>query len=157
MQRFILLAAALLTPVVVWAHAGHSDDPIKARRAYFTLIGANMGALGEMAKGKHEYSADAAQLHADNLAALAAYQANVHFPDGTSNKDHPGKTRARREIWDGSGALSGKFSDAWEDFAETVDALVEAADKGRAEMAGALSDIGATCKGCHDDFRAKDF
>ena len=156
MRNVFLIAVALLTPAIVWAHAGHSDDPIKARRTYFTLIGANMGALGAMAKGKAPYDADLARTHAGNLVHLVNYNPSVHFPKGTSNKDRPGKTRARPTIWLGDG-YDPEFLAIGEEFFAAAKQLRRQSNKGLDALRAALSDVGKTCKACHDDYRAKDF
>ena len=157
MQRIAVLAVALLTPVIVAAHSGHSDEPIKARRAYFTLIGANMGALGRMAKGEIDYNPDIAAIHARNLGGLLSYNIAVHFPEGTSQKDHPGKTRALQTIWEGDEQFNPAFIQKGEEFYAAINALGSETSLGRDALRSALSRAGATCKGCHDDFRAKDF
>ncbi len=153
MGKWAFLAALVLAPVWVAAHSDHDKDAIEARRAYFKLIGANMAELGAMAKGEVAYDAETAALHAGNLAALASYNAAPHFPEGTSNRDQPGKTRALIDIW-----LDGPdFGVKWQAFTGAVDLLQTQADRGRDPMAAAVGKLGGTCKGCHDTFRAKDF
>ena len=157
MPRFAILAAILLCPLFASAHDGHADDPIKARRAYFTLIGTNMGVLGAMAREKMPYDSAMAERHAQNLAALTRYDASVHFPAGTSNRDHPGKTRALPAIWQGEGGYNPDFLARDDAFVDAVAEMQDQAGQGRVELAVTLGFVGRTCKGCHDDFRAKDF
>ena len=157
MHRFAIIAVILLSPLLASAHVGHSDDPIKARRAYFTLIGTNMAVLGAIAKSEESDLPTAADTYARNLGALMSYDATLHFLEGTSNEDHPGKTRALPAIWEGEGRVSDTFLKRWNVMSEAVSALKEEAGKGRAALGAALAKVGGTCKGCHDDFRAKDF
>ena len=47
----------------------------------------------------------------------------------------------------------------WRRFADAVRyvaALEPAAGAGQKELAAAVGKVGATCKSCHDDYRAKD-
>ena len=155
MRRILLATAALASLAGGYAAVAQStDDPaIKARRAYFTLLGANVGPLAAMAKGEIEYDAAAAELHAGNLSQLTAYAVTPHFPAGTANADKPGETRALPEIWSD---LDG-FMEKYEDLVMQVDALQSVAGAGRGELGGALGQLGGTCKACHDDYRAADF
>ena len=148
---------ALATLVVVLtalpAAADPIDDSIKQRRAYFTLLGANIGPLGAMAKGEMEYDATQAQLHADNLGQMAGYNPLPHLPQGSSNADRAGKTRALPAIWSNLDGFKAKFTD----FSNAVANIKAEAGKGREALGPAVGKLGGTCKACHDDYRAKDF
>jgi cytochrome c556 len=73
------------------------------------------------------------------------------FPEGTDAM--AGETNALMEVWDEPDA----FADAVAEFEETSLALVEAAESGdKRQLAAAVKDVGASCKGCHDDFRRDD-
>lgn len=150
-MRFVVMAALALVPLM--ATAGPAEDTVKARRAYFSLVGANMGALAGMAKGEVEYDAATAEAHAKNMALLASYNGAHLFMAGTSNEDVLGETRALPKIWTDIDGFRAKFGD----FAKAVDALQSQAGAGRAALGPALGQLGGTCKGCHDNYRAKDF
>ena len=156
-MRLALIAAAALSlsPMLaaVPALADAADDAVKARRAYFTLLGANMGPLAAMAKGDVEYSAETAALHAANLGALSTMTIAPHFPEGTSKEDRFGDTRALPNIWSDFSGFAGKA----QGMAEAVAALQTVAAAGRAELGGGVQKVGAACKACHDDYRAQDF
>ncbi len=154
-MRSLLLAAAVsaaaLTGVV--AAADPLDDAVKARRGYFTLLGANMGPLAAMAKGEMEYSAEVAETHASNLLALATYNPAPHFPAGTANEERTGDTRALPAIWTDLEGFLAKY----QAFTKAVADMQSPAVAGRAELGQAIGQVGGTCKACHDDYRAKDF
>lgn len=152
-MRPVLIALAVALPVVALAHADHHEDAVKARQSYFTLLGANIGPLAAMAKGEVDYDEALARLHARNLLTLAGYNAIPHFPQGTSKTDLPGKTRALPAIWETPDALASKFKD----FNQAAVRLHEVAGNGAGALGPAVRDVGATCKACHDDYRAKDF
>jgi cytochrome c556 len=154
-MRSLLLAAAMSTAALAGATAVADplDDAIKARRGYFTLLGANVGPLAAMAKGEMDYSAETAELHASNLLAMATYNPVPHFPAGSSNDDKTGDTRALPVIWSD---LEG-FLEKYNDMTQAIADLQSPAVAGRAELGQALGKVGGTCKACHDDYRAKDF
>jgi len=152
-MRVTIIAALIIAPSLAVAHADHHEDVAKARLAFFTLFGANIGPLAKMAKGEIEYDAERAALHARNFAALSAYDPSLHFEPGTSNADIPGKTRALPAIWEDRAGFGEKLAA----FGDAVDNLVEVARSGRAALGGGVRQLGGSCKGCHDDFRAKDF
>ncbi len=151
-MRFVL-ATLLVVLAAVPAAADPTDDAIKARRGFFTLLGANIGPLGAMAKGEMEYDAAQAQLHADNLGQMAGYNPLPHFPAGSANADRAGKTRALPKIWSDLDDFQTKFTD----FTSAVTNIKAEAGKGREALGPAVGKLGGTCKACHDNYRAKDF
>lgn len=156
-MRYLFLLAAVATPLTFAAldatADGHGEDVVKARRAYFKLIGSNMGPLGAMAKGNVEYSAETAQLHAGNLLTMNGYNAAPHFAAGTSNADLPGKTRLLPKAFED---FDGMLAD-YNDYKAAVEGLAAVAGDGLDALRPAVGKLGGTCKACHDDYRAKDF
>lgn len=150
-MRKIIFAAAALAIVAAPALAGPKEDAVAARQGHYKLLGANMGPLAAMAKGEVEYDAKKAQLHADNLSTLSKNNIGFLFIPGTSSSDMPGVTRAKAGIWENFpavGAAGGKMVAA-------IANLQAEAGKGRGQLGKALGATGATCKGCHDEFREK--
>ena len=117
------------------------------------MLGVEIGPLGAMAKGEVDYDAATAQAHADDIAALAGYSVGDLFLEGTSQDDRVGDTRALPAIW----ANLSDFQAKAQDFAAAAEALKAAAGQGRAALGPAVGQMGATCKACHDDYRAKEF
>ncbi len=152
-MRLALIAAAALSLSPMVAAADAADDAVKARRAYFTLMGANIGPLAAMAKGDVAYDAATAELHAANLGALGSMTIAPHFPAGTSKADRDGDTRALPAIWSDFDGFAAKA----QGFAEAAAALQQVAGDGRAALGGGVQQVGASCKACHDDYRAQDF
>lgn len=156
-MRHFLMIAALTAPLAYTAHDamadGHGEKVVEARRAYFKLIGANMGPLGAMAKGNVEYSAETATLHAGNLLTITKYNAAPHFAAGTSNADLPGKTRLLPAAFSDFDGMMAKYKE----FVAAVEGLNAVAGNGLDALRPAVGNLGGTCKGCHDDYRAKDF
>jgi cytochrome c556 len=153
MRLLATLALCAAAAVPTFAAADMADSAIKARRGYMQLIGYNFGPLAAMAKGDLEYDAAAAEAYAANLSALSFYDIPNLFPEGSSNADKPGDTRALPALWsdmDGVGRQIVTFKAA-------IAAISEQAGQGRAALGPAVAELGKTCGACHDDYRARDF
>lgn len=131
---------------------GPHDKAIKARQATMLLNDYYLGMLFDMVKGKRDYDAELATEAANNLAALVGLGQSTLWPEG-SDKASPGApTRAMAEIWTTYPAITEKA----EALAPAVAELVPVAGDGVDALKGAVGDVGAACKGCHDDFRAEE-
>jgi len=152
MRKALLLTAALAV-LPAASFAADLEEIVEARQGYYSLLGANMAALVSMVKGETEYDGAAAQTYADNMKTLTQYNVGHLFAPGTSKDDMPGKTRALAKIWeDGAGVQEKGMA-----FVNAVENLDAKAGLDKAELAKAVQQLGGTCKGCHDDYRAKDF
>ncbi|MBN2905455.1 MAG: cytochrome c [Rhodobacteraceae bacterium] len=152
MRKVLLLTAALAT-LPAASFAADLEGVVEARRGFYDLLGANMGALVSMVKGETEYEGAAAQSYADNMLLLTKYNMGHLYAPGTSNADMPGKTRALPAIWENGAGVQEKGMA----FVKAVEALNEVAGMDKADLGKAVQTLGGTCKSCHDDFRAKDF
>ena len=150
-MRKLPLAILAFSFIAAPALANPLEKAIEARQGHYKLINANMGALAAMAKGEVDYSAEKAQLHADNLGLLSKNNIGFLFVPGTDSTAMPGKTRAKAEIWQNFPEV-GKRGAA---LAQAIANLQTEAGKGRGELGKALGETGATCKACHSDFREK--
>lgn len=131
---------------------GPHDKAIKARQALMQLYSFNLGILGGMAKGKIDYDAEAASVAADNLLAAVSMNQSAMWPAGSHNGDDANrKNRALPAIWD----TYPKIAEASKAMDEAAAAMQAAAGNGLGELKGAMGAVGKSCKGCHDDFRAK--
>jgi cytochrome c556 len=147
-MRIALIAAVLAAPT--FAIADQAQDTVEARQGYYKLLGANMGVFASMAKGAVEYDAAAAQTAADNMSVLTSYNLAPLFAPGTSSEDVDG-SRALPAIWSDMAGVQEKGAA----FVAAVANMKEVAGQGKAEMAGALGQLGGTCKACHKAYRAK--
>lgn len=150
MRKFLVSAILLTIPTTLLAEP---EDVAAARRGYFQLIGLEMGSLAAMAKGEIAYDADAAQAHAADIRTLSEYLHDDILAVGTSNAGLPGKTRALPKIWDDMTGYGEKAAA----FKEAAANMASVAGGGKEAMAPAVGQLGGTCKGCHDTYRAKDF
>ena len=149
----VALVALLGYTVIATAQdKGPHDAAIKGRQAMFQTYNFNMGVLGAMAKGKIDYNAEIAEQSAANLLAAANFGQGAMWPVGSDNET-PGnaKNRALPAIWE-------NFDDVFEKagaLKTAAETLAAEAGGGLEALQGAIGDVGASCKGCHDDYRAK--
>lgn len=133
------------------------DDPIakaiKARRAGFQLYSFYAGHLFAMAKGDMDYDAELASTMANNLNAVVNLNNGSMWPQGSDNKARKGKTRAKPNIWKADSEI-GEKSKALK---TAVADLAPVAGNGLDALREKMGAVGNGCKGCHDDYRAKDF
>ncbi len=154
----MFLVFALWFSGIVTAHIAHGagNDPllkaIKARQAEMTLRSFNAGPLFGMAKGDIEYDAELAATLANNLLTLTAVKNGRMWPDGSDNEAWPDDTRSLPEIWTTYPAIA----DRGKEYLEAITALAEVAGNGLGELRSVIGDVGQSCKGCHDDFRAEE-
>jgi cytochrome c556 len=131
------------------AVAAGAADAIAARQANFKAIGkANKALRDELAKPAPD--AAALKANADALVA-AAGKVGGFFPRG-SGPESGVQTKALPVIWE----KSGDFNKVLKQFAANAKLVQAAATKGdTAQLNVVLGQLGQTCKGCHDQFRAK--
>ena len=145
------IGLCLITPG--FAAKDTNEKAIKARQGEMQLRSFNAGPLFGMAKGKVAYDAKAAQLHANNLKALAAIDNAGLWPKGTDNAAYKGKTRAKADIW----STYPKVAEANKAFVAAANDLAGAAGGGLDGLKVKVGALGKSCGGCHKPFRAKEF
>ncbi len=151
MRKFstaVLVAAATLCASSAFAQV-KPEKAIEYRQGVYAIVGWNMGPMAGMVQGRIPYDKEVFAKRAANLAAVLPMAAEG-FPAG-SDKGLP--TQAKPEIWSNA-----------TDFKAKLDKSIDEATKLAAvAKTGSLDDIkkqfgatGATCKACHDDYKAKD-
>lgn len=156
MKKMLTTAIAIgvlgVSVMAVAQSKGPHDAAIKGRQAMFQTYSFNMGVLSSMAKGKTEYNADIAAQSAANLNAAANFGQAAMWPAG-SDSESPGNapTRALPALWSNFPDVSEK-ANALKTASET---LAAEAGNGLDALKSSIGDVGASCKGCHDDYRAK--
>ena len=144
MSKFPLIALAAILSLPAAAQM-KPEDQIKQRKAGYTVLGYNFGSLAAMAQEKKPYNREEAQRNAALAAAIADYPRNF-FGEGTDK----GETKAKPEIWQKRADFDAKM----DKMVTAVKALPQSAGD-PAALKKAVSDAGAACKACHDDYRAK--
>jgi cytochrome c556 len=144
---FVLAAAAITLSAPASAQFAKPEDAVKYRKASFTVMAAHFGRLGAMATGKAPFDAKAAAENADLVLTLSKLPWAA-FGAGTDT----GETKAKPEIW----KEPAKFKAAADKMQAEVVKLAAAAKTGNeANLKAAFGPAAETCKGCHDEFRAK--
>ena len=143
----LLAALAALTALPAAAQFQKPEDAIKYRQGAFTIMGNHMARIGAMAQGRTPFDAKVA---ADN-AAIVLTVARLPFGAFGEGTDKGMPNRAKAEIWKDNA----KFKAAAEKMIGEVTKLEAAAKAGSLDgMRSAFGAVGASCKACHDDFRA---
>jgi cytochrome c556 len=153
MNRLFVASAAtlaMLASLPAAAQFQKPEDAIKYRQSAFTVMANHLGRVGAMAQGRAPFDAKAA---ADNAAIVVTMSKLpwVAFGEGT-DKGLP--NRAKPEIWKDSAKvkdLAGKMMAEAEKFEA-------AAKSGNLDaIKAAMGPLGASCKACHDDYRAEKY
>lgn len=150
-MRLILAAALSLSPMIAFAQEDTPEQmALDARHGYMLMLNANMGPLAAMAKGELPYDEAAATLHASNIAALGNYEVEMHFLPGTADGEMEGSD-ALPKAWENLEDVRKKH----EDLKTAALAAPEGVKGGPENVAKVVQDLGAACKACHDEYRAK--
>jgi len=155
MKSALITAMGLVTAGALATTAladGHLEKAVKARQGLMQVVAFNLGPLGAMAKGEMDYDAELAVTSATNLQILANLDTGAMWPAGSDNAAlGEDKTRALPAAW-ASDSKVGEKHKAWADASAK---LVEVAGNGLDAMKPAVAEVGKSCGGCHDDYRAE--
>jgi len=150
--KVILTAAAIITATSVVAEGAksldHAEKATENRKAVFTLLGANMGPLGAMAKGKIPLDAKVVEKNALRINQLSLMIADYTQTDTSAFKV---KTAALDKIWQEPKAFSKRIN-ALSKASANLQMTARAADESAIKQA--IANVGKSCGGCHDDFKA---
>lgn len=152
-HTFTLVAAALAASLPTLVAADAAEDAIDARQGYYQVVKHNAGLLFAMAKGGVAYDAEQAATSAKNLEVLANMNIASMWPEGSDKTAKPGKTRALPVIWETYPAIL----DKQKAFIDASTTLAANAGGGLDGLRANIGALGASCSGCHDTYRAKDF
>ncbi len=141
-RTFLILGIAVIANSVL-AHSDVANPAVKARMDLMTDIRKNTAILGDMAKGKTAFDAEAAQVA---QTALKAHTAGINAAF-EAKEDDP-KSQSKEAIWT-----------EWEKFSEMtgqLDAAIDALDSSSLDgLRAGFGAVGATCSNCHKAFRIK--
>ena len=142
--------AALVALSAGAAAAQDMDRAVKARKSLMTLYAHYLGTLGGMAKGEIAYDSAGAASAAASLAALSTADQSAMWPQGSDNAAlGMDKTEALPVIWTTYPAITEKAKA----LAEAAANLSAVAGNDLAALQGAMGPVGASCGGCHKEFR----
>ena len=148
--KLIVSAVALLVGTGYGAAAFAQAKPdvlVKQRQAAMTLQGKYWGPIAGMPSGKAPYNAETVVRNAAYLDVLTK-MAWDGFTENTKDE----KSRALPTVW----TENAKFKEDADNMQRMVAQLVKVSKGGdEAAVKAAIADVGKSCGGCHDNFRAK--
>lgn len=145
----LALSAAVATPAVAQMDV---EDQINTRQSTFTFAGWNMGKIKAQAiDGDVAYNQQQMVAAANSIAAVANSGLGALFGPGTA-MDKNDNTKLKPEFFD----RPEKAREVAIGFAKAANKLQEVAKNGdKAALAAQFSEVGKSCKACHDEFRAE--
>ena len=140
-----LVSALTVGAGFAFAQFQKPEDAIKYRQSAFTVMANSFGKIGAVVKGEAPYNKDEVAKNAAVVATLSTLPWQAFAPGTEGGK-------AQADIW----SDNAKFKAASEKMQLAVANLNTAAQSGDLEsIKKAFGAAGATCKGCHDDFKKK--
>jgi len=146
----LAFSAAVASPVVAQMDVG---DQIETRQSAFTFAAWNMGKIKAQAiDGDVTYNEQQMLAAANAIASVANSGLGALFGPGTA-MDENDNTKLKPEFFD----EPEKAREVAIGFAQTATKLQEIAANGgdKAAIAAQFSEVGKSCKACHDAFRAE--
>ena len=126
------------------------EDAIKFRQSGYTFMAWNMGRIKANVDGT--YNKDEVIKAANAIQAIANSGMGALYLPGTDKGKGWEETRAKSNIWTDKEKM-GKVAT---DFVREANEMAKVAAGGDAAAVGnQLGKLSGTCKGCHDDFKAK--
>jgi cytochrome c556 len=149
----IFIAAALSAAIAAPALAQmDAEDQIETRQSAYTFAAWNMGKIKAQAiDGNVAYNQQQMMAAAKAIASVANSGMGALFGPGTA-MDNYDNTRLKPEFFE----QTDRVREMAIAFATESTKLQEVAAGGdKAALAAQFSEVGKTCKACHDDFRAE--
>ena len=147
-----LLAPALL--LIGAASAVHAqgqptrgEQALKYRKAVYQAIAWNFGPMSQMAQGKIPFDSREFELRAGRVAALAPMLSESYSADSSGVSG----SKAKPELWANRADFDAKMNDLVERSAALA-AVAKGGDAAKSKQA--FLDTAATCKACHDKYKA---
>jgi cytochrome c556 len=153
MKKIALVTTAVA--IALFAGSSFADkerDPkkqaVKARKAAFTLMAANVGPMGAMVKEKKPFDQEEFSKRAGNLEMLADMPWEYFIPG--SNK---GKSESKKKVWENPEDFKKKADEFKQEVAKLVEVSKGGDQKAMFEQFGATA---KSCKSCHKEYKKKD-
>jgi cytochrome c556 len=147
-----LILALLATTLAATAHAQlKPEDAIKYRQSAYGFMEWNFVRIKMNVEGAN-YNKEEVIKAANAIQAVANSGMGALYVPGTDKGTGWEPTRAKAEIWT-DGAKVGQAAMALNREANEMARIAATGDA--AAVKAQLAKLGGTCKGCHDDFKAK--
>ena len=148
-----IIAASLaigLSSAAVGQVIGKAEDQIRWRQSAYQTMAWNMGRIKANIEGT--YNKDQVVQAANVIQAIATSGMGALYLPGTDKGKGWEETRVKPELFtnkEGVGKVAGAFVKEANEMAKV------AAGGDAAAVGNQLGKLSGTCKGCHDDFKAK--
>jgi len=154
-KKFVAVAlAAGALAVAASAIAQQAPKPEKLitwRQSAFQVVGWSFGRVKANVEG--QYNKDEVVKAANVIAAVSNSSLSTLFAPGTETGKGTHETAAKPEVFKDTE----KFAEAFGNFKRESNELAKVAATGdAAAVKEQFGKVGRTCKGCHDDFKAKE-
>lgn len=150
MKAKTLLSILALTIAGTASAQMKPEDAIKWRQSGYAFMAWNMSRIKANVEGT--YNKEEVMKAANAIQAIANSGMGALYVPGTDKGTGWEKSRAKPEIWTEKEKL-GKAAMAFNKEANEMAILANMGDA--AAVKTQLGKLGSTCKGCHDDFKAK--
>ncbi len=150
MKSKLLLALLAVSLTGTAAAQGKPEDAIKWRQSAYTTMGWSMARIKMNVEGT--YNKDDVIKAANVIQAIANSGMGALYPAGTDKGTGWEDTRVKPEFFtnkEGVGKVAMAFNKEANEMAKV------AATGDAAAVKEQFGKLGGTCKGCHDDFKAK--
>jgi len=148
LQKLILATTATVLAIGIgaaYAQFQNAEKAVDYRESVFTVMGTHFGRIGAVVKGEAPFNKDEVAKNAAIVAMMSTLPWQAFGPGTEGGKAKP-------EVW----SDNAKFKAASEKMQLAVADLNKVAQSGDQEnIKKAFGAAGATCKGCHDDFKKK--
>ena len=151
--RLVFAAVAGMLALNVSAAELKPEDAIKLRKANYNTLSWNMNKIKDVLDNEMVFDAKKVAAASNVIAAIANSGMGALYIPGSEKSIGDMKTRAKPEIFtDGEGVKAVAVK-----FIQTSNELQTAAASGdKVAVAQAFKEVGASCKACHDKYRAKE-
>lgn len=143
----VVVSTSVAADVTEASSEKHAKAATQYRQAVFQLVRSNMGPLGGMAKGALPFDESVMETNAVRLEQLADMMGDYLSVD---TRKFDVETGAKDKIWNNFSDVETKVM-ALKTAAQGLQAAVKAGDE--SAYRGAIGQIGASCKSCHDDYK----
>ena len=148
LQKFVLASITTVLTIgtgLAFAQFQKPEDAIKYRQSAFTVMANSFGKIGAVVKGEAPYNKDEVAKNAAIVSTLSPLPWQAFGPGTEGGK-------AQADVW----SDNAKFKAAADKMQLAVADLNKAAQSGDLDsIKKTFGAAGATCKGCHDDFKKK--
>ena len=146
LRALLLLAAFSVLAPSAQAQFAKPEDAVKYRQSALTLVASHFSRMQPILKGQEAYDAAAVKANVDTLKMLSA------LPWAAFTAGSQSGSSAKPEIWSDAAG----FKQAQQKFEAAVVKLSDVSGSGDLEkLRAAFGEVGASCKACHDSYRAK--